>query len=439
MVERPVIRTETQDTTASHPPAEHDSTTTAGTSSTTGTQQQRMHSTADEAQEMAKSGLLLFVPGKVYLTMLSSFILIFGFAEIIAGSLVLHFSSGKFPGGWYHGCLMLIISLRGLYLYTSQSVRILLMMLVIGVIVGIVSCILQAEDYHFVKSLSSCASYAYPSTDLSCVTNGMNATMHFTCLNETIPSSLTVSNFTCNGNSNSFFDALQCEVNYLIRHNDFYQSLDNQCSCVKENSNECYSYSNIPTNCSDLLDLVPHYLRVSFGLSLLLTLLTILTIITSLIIIYQPTVFMKQEDIDMHQEEALRMIDNMVREATANAVVVSGPGVTNTDSVYILNPSEVMVVRPTATSMSANPVDVKEIQPNFAGSTTFNPAHSSTPMASSPIPVMERISNSARPAVGVLLQSPHTASASRTTSRAVTHDSNFAPNENEELTTFQDV
>ena len=407
-------------------------------------------SISGEAQSMARAGFLLFVPGKVYLTSLSSLLLIFGFAEIISGSLVLHFSSGKYSGGWYHGCFMLIISIRGLYLYTSQSVRILALMLSVGIIVGLVSTALQSDDYNFVKSLSSCASYAYPHTETSCFTSSINSTTPIPYYSDddnvnatsVIPSSLTIGNFTCNGVGEYYLSAIQCEVNYLVDNNDFYEKIDNnQCSCVISNSNDhCYGFSNIPTNCSDLLNLVPHYLRISYALAIFLTVLTVVEMIVSLLVLYRPTLFMKQEDIDDAQEEALRMIDNMLRDPPATAVFASANGNASrasrsSEPVYVLNPSEVMVVRPTTTSMSANPTEVHVVDPTILGvkDTTSNPMNAAPPLASSPVPVMERISLTTPS--GVLIPS-RTTSRAATASTASDRPPNFGLSPQEELKTY---
>lgn len=275
---------------------------------------------------------LLFVPGKLYLSFACFVLGVFGVFEIIEGSIIITESNGIFAGGWYLGVLCLLAGVRGFYLTTSRSVLWVMLWVFIAWIAAIICSTMLYSEYYEVKDLKACAEY--------------DGTISFSC-------GIT-SNYTCYGNANYFTDAINCEQSYVDSHTDDYYLLQNQqCDCTKSNA-VCQSFENI-VNCNNLLSFLPTALFDSLIISILCFILSALIIVLCCVILYLPTVFITREELERRQRELSEVQAEIFHpnEVLADATIIN-PRNTNSSEAYLLNPLDVMVVKPRNSSASAS-------------------------------------------------------------------------------------
>jgi hypothetical protein len=243
---------------------------------------------------------VFYISGKRYFRFLAIIMLASSVAVVIAGGLATHNSAGYYLGGVYSGVLSILMGCSLLQMDVFKSFWLLMFWTTSNFIVCIVALAISSENSAFLNTLEACASYtAAGSTPCSSSSSSVSV--------------------ECTGDSSYFDEAYNCELSYAV-DNDLVIEED-QCSCVTNENNDCYSYTRI-SSCVDFLDLTPGQVAAAVAFLTILMIANLLVIVLVLVNRCKPTLIRSQAE----QEE----FDALNRGPAAVALVHSPIIVTGT-------------------------------------------------------------------------------------------------------------
>lgn len=297
----------------------------------------------------------VFIAGRKRLTLVGWVLFLFGFCEVIASLIVLSDTSGYYIGGWYLGVLCTLAGGRAIRLRNTRSLKWLYVLSFFAFIASIIGTALQMENYLFLKTVQACSSYDSGAAN-TCSYN------------------LTLTGYTCTGNSDYFLAAEACEISYVEDGSD----TSDECSCVTSgDSGDCYNYSYI-SNCHAMITKAPSALHACVVLAGICILFSTILLTLSFQSLYHPESLATREEIEAAEIAAMERARN---EPTVVATVTVSPHhqATVTDA-YVLNPSDVIVVQPYANANATTVLpgaygggDSKGTTARGAGGVTISP------------------------------------------------------------------